>query len=168
MRPQKRFDNGLVSLKPTKAEKNNAHHEPADRGAHDLSSKSPIGFVVGEVSLFFKIPRAKAKSASEWARPWDFKMGLLDWFITEVAQQCCNSFSISVLTHVVSVPFPKRSGCFLVSAPFQQRWAPKSKNGVKPLWRWRYGRLNHHEITAKETLNSGLLKEDGWHKVSVA
>jgi hypothetical protein len=53
MRPQKRFDNGLVSLKPTKAEKNNAHHEPADRGAHDLSSKSPIGFVVGEVSLFF-------------------------------------------------------------------------------------------------------------------
>lgn len=158
MRPQKRFDNGLVSLKPTKAEKNNAHHEPADRGAHDLSSKSPIGFVVGEVfPIFLKSQGRRRRAPATEPALGILKMGLLDWFITEVAQQCCNSFSISVLTHVVSVPFPKRSGSFLVSAPFQQRWAPKSKNGVKPLWRWRYGRLNHHEITAKETLNSGLL-----------
>lgn len=72
MRPQKRFDNGLVSLKPTKAEKNNAHHEPADRGAHDLSSKSPIGFVVGEVSLFFKNPKGEGEERQRMSPPLGF------------------------------------------------------------------------------------------------
>jgi hypothetical protein len=62
MRPQTRFDNGLVSLKPAKERKTNTHLGPADRGpkAYLLI---PIGFVVGIVFLFFFLnPRAKAKS----------------------------------------------------------------------------------------------------------
>jgi hypothetical protein len=52
MRPQTRFDNGLVSLKPAKERKTNTHLGPADRGpkAYLLI---PIGFVVGIVFLFF-------------------------------------------------------------------------------------------------------------------
>ena len=59
MRPQTRFDNGLVSLKPAKERKRNAHFGPADRGpkAYLLI---PIGFVVGIAFLFFFFnPRAK-------------------------------------------------------------------------------------------------------------
>ena len=148
MRPQTRFDNGLVSLNPAKERKTNAHFGPADRGPKTYLL-IPIGFVVGIVFLFFLNPKGESEERSEWARPWVLKRGLFDWFITEVAQQCFNSFlNISAET-CCSSTVSKSSGRLGFSS-VSTEVGSEIESEINPLWRWRYGRLNHHDLRRKK------------------